>query len=145
ASSWPARAAMSEGLTGFTHLFNARPPLLSREPGPIAAALEASNAWYGLIVDGIHVDPAALRVALRGAGHPMLVSDAMPPVGGKRSTFDLYGEPITVADGRCRRADGTLAGGFLTGGPAGPNFRRMLGGPLGWAPPVGPAFSAPLL
>src|SRR5262249_11075149 len=101
ASYAQARAAMAEGLRGFTHLFNAMPPLLSREPGPVAAALEAQDVWYGLIVDGIHVDPAVLRLALRGAGHPMLVSDAMPPVGGKRSTFTLYGEPITVTDGRC--------------------------------------------
>ena len=34
------RAAMADGLTGFTHLFNAMRPLASREPGPIAAALE---------------------------------------------------------------------------------------------------------
>ena len=32
------KAAMSEGLVGFTHLFNAMRPLGSREPGPIAAA-----------------------------------------------------------------------------------------------------------
>jgi N-acetylglucosamine-6-phosphate deacetylase len=49
------RAAMAEGLTGFTHLFNAMRPLSSREPGPIAAALESPNAFYGLIVDGEHV------------------------------------------------------------------------------------------
>jgi len=136
------RAAMSEGLTGFTHLFNAMPPLLSREPGPIAAALEASNAWYGLIVDCIHVDPAALRVALRGIGHPMLVSDAMPPVGGKRSTFDLYGEPITVADGRCTRADGTLAGAFLTVAQAVRNCVRLLDVPLDEALRMGSTYPA---
>ncbi|MGH9196407.1 MAG: N-acetylglucosamine-6-phosphate deacetylase, partial [Acidimicrobiia bacterium] len=39
-------SAMSEGLTGFTHLFNAMRPLQSRDPGPIAAALESPNAWY---------------------------------------------------------------------------------------------------
>jgi N-acetylglucosamine-6-phosphate deacetylase len=33
-------AAMAEGLTGFTHLFNAMRPLASREPGPMAVALE---------------------------------------------------------------------------------------------------------
>jgi N-acetylglucosamine-6-phosphate deacetylase len=124
------RAAMAEGLTGFTHLFNAMPPLTSRAPGPVAAALESPNAWYGLIVDGIHVDPAMLRLALRGAGHPVLVSDAMPPVGGSRSTFSLYGEPITVADGRCTRADGTLAGAFLTMAQAVRNCVRLLDVPL---------------
>ncbi|MFO1125743.1 MAG: N-acetylglucosamine-6-phosphate deacetylase [Methylocystis sp.] len=76
------RAAMAEGLTGFTHLFNAMRQLSAREPGPIAAALESSNAYYGLIVDGEHVAPAMLGLAMRGAGRPMLVSDAMPPVGG---------------------------------------------------------------
>jgi N-acetylglucosamine-6-phosphate deacetylase len=121
------RAAMAEGLTGFTHLFNAMPPLLSRQPGPVAAALESSESFYGLIVDGEHVDPAALRVALRGAGRPMLVSDAMPPVGGSRPAFQLYGEEITVAGGRCTRKDGTLAGAFLTMAKAVHNCVRLLG------------------
>ena len=42
-----ARAAMAEGATGFTHLFNAMRPLASREGGLIAAALESSHAWLG--------------------------------------------------------------------------------------------------
>ena len=62
------KQAMAAGLTCFTHLFNAMRPLESREPGPIAAALETDQAWYGLIVDGVHVAPAMLRLALRGRG-----------------------------------------------------------------------------
>ncbi len=76
------RAAMAEGLGGFTHLFNAMRPLGARDPGPIAAALESPQAWFGMIVDGMHVDPAMLRLALRGDARPILVTDAMPPVGG---------------------------------------------------------------
>jgi N-acetylglucosamine-6-phosphate deacetylase len=120
-------AAMSEGMTGFTHLYNAMPPMLSRQPGPVAAALESRNAFYGLIVDGEHVDPASLRIALRGAGHPMLVTDAMPPVGGSRQSFVLYGNDIAVKDGQLRRKDGTLAGAFLTMAQAVNNCVRMLG------------------
>jgi hypothetical protein len=67
-----------------------------------------------MIVDGQHVDPAMLRLALRGAARPMLVTDAMPPVGGTRSGFTLYGDEIAVRDGRCVRADGTLAGAVST-------------------------------
>lgn len=124
------RAAMAEGLSGFTHLFNAMPPLRSRDPGPIAAALESATAWYGLIVDGVHVDPAILRLALRGAGRAMLVTDAMPPVGGSRANFKLYGEDIRTSDGRCLRADGTLAGAVLDMASAVRNCVRMLDVPL---------------
>ena len=124
------RAAITEGLSGFTHLFNAMRPLASREPGPIAAALETPTCSFGLIVDGIHVDPAMLRLALRGVGRPMLVTDAMPPVGGKGSTFELYGEAITVRDGRCVRPDGTLAGAYLDMASAVRNCVRLLGLPL---------------
>jgi N-acetylglucosamine-6-phosphate deacetylase len=125
-----ARAAMAEGLTGFTHLFNAMRPLASREGGPIVAALESSRAWYGVIADGVHVHPAVLRLALRGAGRPMLVTDAMPPVGGKRQSFTLYGNEITVRDGRCTRRDGTLAGAFLDMATAVRNGVRLLELPL---------------
>ena len=117
------RAAIAEGLTGFTHLFNAMRPLASREPGPIAAALESSDAFFGMIVDGVHVDPAMLRLALRGAAQPMLVTDAMPPVGGQRTTFMLYGDEITVWNGRCLRSDGTLAGAALDHGRRGAQLR----------------------
>jgi N-acetylglucosamine-6-phosphate deacetylase len=124
------RAAMADGLTGFTHLFNAMRPLGSREPGPIAAALESNQAWFGMIVDGVHVDPAMLRLALRGSAQPMLVTDAMPPVGGRASGFRLYGEEIEVRDGRCARKDGTLAGAFLDMAAAVRNCVHLLDVPL---------------
>ena len=104
------QAAIADGLSGFTHLFNAMRPMASREPGPIAAALEAAGCSYGLIVDGEHVSVPMLKFALRGAGSPMLVTDAMPPVGGTKASFNLYGNEITVENGRCAMKDGTLAG-----------------------------------
>jgi N-acetylglucosamine-6-phosphate deacetylase len=120
-------AAMAEGLTGFTHLFNAMAPLASREPGPIARALESSDACYGLIVDGVHVDPAMLRLALRGRGRPMLVTDAMPPVGGGRGSFNLCGQQITVREQSCVNEQGTLAGSALDMASAVKNCVRLLG------------------
>jgi N-acetylglucosamine-6-phosphate deacetylase len=127
AQTWEAMAA---GLTGFTHLFNAMRALDTREPGPIAAALESPVACYGLIVDGIHVAPAMLRLALRGAGRPMLVTDAMPPVGGTAGTFQLNGQSIIVRDGRCTRQDGRLAGACLDMASAVRNCVRLLDVPL---------------
>jgi len=123
-------AAKAYGLNGFTHLFNAMRPLTSREPGPIALALEAPDVWFGIIVDGFHVNPVILRIALRGLGRPMLVTDAMPPVGGSRSSFNLYGRKIRALGGRCLRADGTLAGAALDMASAVRNCVNLLHVPL---------------
>jgi N-acetylglucosamine-6-phosphate deacetylase len=120
------RAAIASGLSGFTHLFNAMRPLSAREPGPIAAALEAAGCWYGLIADGEHVSIPMLKLAMRGAGSPMLVTDAMPPVGGKKSAFTLYGEAIAVEDGRCVTKDGKLAGSAIDMATAVSNCVRYL-------------------
>jgi N-acetylglucosamine-6-phosphate deacetylase len=67
-----------------------------------------------------------LRLALRGAGRPMLVTDAMPPVGGRRSSFLLYGQEIAVREGRCARSDGTLAGATLDMATAVRNCVRLM-------------------
>ena len=123
-------AATAEGLSGFTHLFNAMRPMASREPGPIAAALESENAWFGMIVDGFHVSPAMLRLALRGLARPILVTDSMPPVGGRESKFHLYGTEIEIIEGRCARPDGTLAGSVLDMATAVRNCVRLLQVPL---------------
>jgi N-acetylglucosamine-6-phosphate deacetylase len=105
-------AAIAHGVRGFTHLFNAMAPLTPREPGIIGAALYDPNTWCGIIVDGHHVDPVMLKLALRCKRHDrfMLVTDAMPPVGSPATSFVLQGRTIHVVDGVCRDENGTLAG-----------------------------------
>jgi N-acetylglucosamine-6-phosphate deacetylase len=63
----------------------------------------------------------------------MLVTDAMPPVGGKKRSFMLYGQEIAVRHGRCLRADGTLAGAALDMAAAVRNCVELLEVPLGQA------------
>lgn len=123
------RAALAEGLAGFTHLFNAMTQFLSRDPGMVGAALEDRASHFGLIADGLHVHPAALRVAMRARGVEgiMLVTDAMPPSGGKRDHFTLMGQQISVIGGTCRGPDGTLAGSALTMAQAFRNAIDMMG------------------
>lgn len=115
ASYETTKAALAEGLDGFTHLFNAMSGLGSREPGMVGAALEDRRSRFGLIVDGHHVHPATLRVALaaRGDEGVMLVTDAMPPVGTDMTSFMLFGQEIRVTDDICRGPGGTLAGSNL--------------------------------
>jgi N-acetylglucosamine-6-phosphate deacetylase len=106
------RTALDHGLTGFTHLFNAMSQLTGRAPGVVGAALEDPESWCGIIVDGRHVDPAVLRIALRCKRRDrfMLVTDAMPSVGASEKSFSLQGRMISVEDGVLVDEDGTLAG-----------------------------------
>jgi N-acetylglucosamine-6-phosphate deacetylase len=107
--------SIARGLRGFTHLFNAMAPLAPRAPGIIGAALYDDATWCGIIVDGHHVDPVMLKLALRCKRHDrfMLVTDGMPAVGSAKPTFVLQGRTIRVVDGACRDENGTLAGTAL--------------------------------
>jgi N-acetylglucosamine-6-phosphate deacetylase len=126
------RAALDVGVRGFTHLFNAMTPFGSREPGVVGAALEDADSWCGIIVDGHHVHPASLRVAIaaKPRGKMLLVTDAMPPVGAASPDYVLNGETITVKDGICQTANGVLAGSALDMASAVRNAVQMLGLPL---------------
>lgn len=126
------RAGLDAGLTGFTHLYNAMTPLQGREPGVVGAALEDAHSWVGVIVDGVHVHPASLKVAIKAKprGKVLLVTDAMPMVGGDNPSFDLYGETITAIDGVVRNAAGSLAGSALDMASAVRNTVHLLGLPL---------------
>ncbi len=108
-------AAIEAGLTGVTHLFNAMSPLGAREPGVVGAALESERTWCGIIVDGHHVSPITLRLALRCKPPEkfMLVTDAMPSVGSATKEFLLQGKRISARNGVCIDSRGTLAGSDL--------------------------------
>lgn len=107
--------ALGAGVTGFTHLFNAMSPLANREPGAVGAALDHQDSWCGVIIDGRHIHPAALRIAFRAKRHDrfMLVTDAMPSVGMVDKNFTIQGRPIRVVNGVCVDENGTLAGSDL--------------------------------
>jgi N-acetylglucosamine-6-phosphate deacetylase len=116
-----AMALFAAGATGATHLFNAMSGLGHRAPGLVGAVLESPQVWAGIIADGVHADPAALRIALRakrGPGRLFLVTDAMALVGSDRDSLVLNGRTIRRhgvpgAVSRLTLEDGTLAGSDL--------------------------------
>ena len=147
ASYEQARAGLDAGISGFTHLYNAMTPLQGREPGVVGAALEDADSWVGVIVDGVHVHPASLRVALaaKPRGKVLLVTDAMPMVGADDPSFELYGEVITAVDGVVRNAAGALAGSALDMATAVRNTVNLLGLPLAEAARMAALYPAQFL
>ncbi len=122
-------ALIAAGATGFTHLFNAMPPLEGRNPGAVGVALAQRETWAGLILDGIHVHPVSAKAAFaaKSAARLILVSDAMATVGAVNPSMTLFGERIAVADGALRTEAGTLAGAHLDLATAARNALTMLG------------------
>lgn len=105
-------AAADAGATLVTHLYNAQGPFHHRRPGVIGAALTDSRLTIGLIVDGHHVEPTAVRLAF-GAAHRrvMLVTDAVAALGMPLGVYELGGDQFEVTAGQpALRADGTIAG-----------------------------------
>jgi N-acetylglucosamine-6-phosphate deacetylase len=139
--------SLRHGVTGFTHLFNAMSPLTNREPGTVGAALHDPDAWCGLIVDGRHVHPAVLRIALRckRADRFILVTDAMPNVGSDQDYFMLQGRRIDVRDGVCVDENGTLAGSAIDMATAVRNTVELLGVPLEQAARMASTYPAQFL
>ena len=109
------RKAVAAGVSGFTHLFNAMPPIRGRAPGMVGAALDLEGTFFSIIADGHHVHPASLRMALgaKKRGAAVLVTDAMPTVGSTIRKFNLGGESVELKNGVLRNASGSLAGSHL--------------------------------
>ena len=109
-------AAVDAGATVGTHLFNAMRPLHHREPGPIVALLESPGVRVELVADGVHVHPAALRMA--AAAKPrdfVLVTDAMAAAASGDGDYRLGALAVQVRNGVARLADsGAIAGSTLT-------------------------------
>ncbi len=110
-----ALAGFEAGISWGTHLFNAMSPLEHREPG-LAGALLSASVPCGLIVDGIHVHPAAVKLVYRakGADGLTLVTDAMAATMMPPGRYMLGDRQVIVNENSARLSDGTLAGSILT-------------------------------
>jgi N-acetylglucosamine-6-phosphate deacetylase len=105
-------AAVRAGAKAFTHLGNAMPPMLAREPGPMGLVLARGDLVAGVIADGHHLHPATLQAFWRALGPErfLAVSDTTAALGMSGGRVRLGDQDVVVADGTVRLADGTLAG-----------------------------------
>lgn len=121
--------AKDDGLSGFTHIFNAMSQLGSRAPGVVGSALRGPNTFAGLIADGVHVHPANMELVaeLLGKDHTILVTDAMPTVGSEVDYFELGDQFIVARGDTCYTETGVLAGSNLNMAQAVVNMTDLTG------------------
>jgi N-acetylglucosamine-6-phosphate deacetylase len=112
-----ARAAIVQGVTHATHLFNRMTPLTHREPGVVGAVLESPEVAAEIICDGFHVHPGVVSMAIRMKTAPrmMAITDGTAAAGlpiGSRAR--LGGRTIVAGPRSATLEDGTLAGSVIT-------------------------------
>ena len=108
--------ALAAGARHMTHFMNAMAPLHHRAPGPIAWGLSHDDVTVDVIADGIHLDPFMLRLLLKVKGERgiSLISDAIAAAGKGDGDYQIWGETISVKDGRTSNAAGSIAGSVIT-------------------------------
>lgn len=110
-----ARDAVQAGARHATHTFNAMRPLDHRDPGIIGEVLSDDRMSADIIVDGIHVDPAVVKLFLQAKGRDraVLITDAISATGMPDGRYQLGPIDVDVKDGKCT-SNGSLAGSVLT-------------------------------
>ncbi len=108
--------AANWGMRQTTHAFNGMLGLHHREPGTLGGVLSDERIYCQIIVDGVHVHPAMVKLLVRakGPGRTILITDAMRAAGLSDGEYDLGGQAVAVRDGVARIANGSLAGSTLT-------------------------------
>lgn len=109
-------AAFEAGAKHMTHFFNAMTGIHHRDIGVAGWGLAKSDVSFDIIADGIHVSPSMLKLACeaKGIDRVSLISDSVAPTGLGDGTFDLWGERITVANGRTQNERESIAGSVIT-------------------------------
>ncbi len=132
ATAEEARRALARGLTSFTHLFNAMPPLHHREGGPVSVAL-SEGGYAELIADGVHVCPDMVKLAYKnlGADRTVLITDSMAGTGCPDGEYRIAGLPVTVKNGRALTSEGAIAGSTLDLFDGMKNLMHFAGATLG--------------
>lgn len=108
--------ACAAGASHMTHFMNAMAPLHHRAPGPVGWGLLRDDVTCDLIADGIHLEPQTLRLLLKlkTAARLSLISDAVAAAGKGDGSYEIWGETITVTNGRTANARGSIAGSVIS-------------------------------
>ena len=110
-----AQRGIAAGARHATHTFNAMRPLDHRSPGILGAVLTDRRVSADLIADGVHLDPAIVRLfaGAKGLEQTVLITDAISATGMPDGRYHLGSFEVEVRDGKCMTG-GKLAGSVLT-------------------------------
>jgi N-acetylglucosamine-6-phosphate deacetylase len=108
--------AFEAGAMHVTHLFNAMTGVHHRDIGVAGWALTKDEMFCEIIADGIHVHPKMLKFAFENkpSDKLLLVSDSVAPTGLGDGDFRLWGENISVVNGKTQNERGNIAGSVIT-------------------------------
>lgn len=108
--------AYEAGARHITHFYNAMTGLHHRDVGVVGWALTNRHVTFDIIADGIHSNPKMLDFACRTKTPEKvaLISDSVAPTGLGDGEFELWGETVTVENGRTRNERGSIAGSVIT-------------------------------
>ncbi len=123
-----ALQAVQQGVSHATHLFNGMKGMHHRDPGVVGAALLQDEVHVEIIPDGIHFHPDLLKmiVRMKGLEKVLAITDGMRAKDMPDGEYDLGGQQVTVRDGKCRLANGSLAGSIVTMNQARLNLAKWL-------------------
>lgn len=108
--------AFVAGAKHLTHFFNAMTGLHHRETGVVGWALTKDDTTFDIIADGVHVAPKVLKFGVKSKGidKVSLISDSVAPTGLGDGDFQLWGENISVVNGKTQNERGSIAGSVIT-------------------------------
>ena len=108
--------ALAAGAQHMTHFMNAMAPLHHRAPGPVGWGLMHDDVTCDVIADGVHIEPLMLKLILRTktAERVSLISDAIAAAGLGDGDYEVWGEKISVKNGRTQNSHGSIAGSVIT-------------------------------
>ena len=116
ATSKQTTEALTWGVSGFTHLYNAMSQHTHRNPGMVTAALLDDQTFKELIVDGYHIDEDVIKLTYKilGKEQIILVTDAMPGKGLGDGEYEFGKLPCVIKDNKAfEKASGRIAGSTL--------------------------------
>ena len=126
-----AERGIAAGARHATHTFNAMRPLGHntldhRNPGILGVVLTDDRVSADIIADGIHLDPAIVKLFARAKGpeQTVLITDAISATGMPDGRYRLGSFEVDVREGKCT-LDGKLAGSVLTMDRAVQNLARF--------------------
>lgn len=127
-----AKAAVEQGATSVSHMFNAMRGLHHRNAGTVGGGLLEEALSCELICDMIHVSKPVIQLLYRNKGKSgiCLITDAMEAKWMPDGDYELGCQKVIVKNGEARLEDGTLAGSTLKMNEAISNFMKATGASL---------------